>query len=88
MSCCIWCYPSVGIGLYAATDVHSAANYITAGRSLPMVVVIAMVFATWFGAEAVLGIPATFLDKNLGGTISNPFGASLASSCSPARCTA
>jgi Na+/proline symporter len=69
---------SIGIGLYAATKVHSAADYITAGRSLPMVVVIAMVFATWFGAETVLGIPATFLDENLGGTISDPFGASLA----------
>jgi Na+/proline symporter len=40
-------------------------------------VVIAMVFATWFGAETVLGIPATFLDENLAGTISDPFGASL-----------
>ncbi|MDP2110667.1 MAG: sodium:solute symporter family protein [Thiobacillus sp.] len=69
---------SIGIGLYAATKVHSAADYITAGRSLPMIVVIAMVFATWFGAETVLGIPATFLDENLGGTISDPFGASLA----------
>jgi Na+/proline symporter len=69
---------SIGIGVYAATKVHSASDYITAGRSLPMIVVIAMVFATWFGAETVLGIPATFLDENLGGTISDPFGASLA----------
>jgi len=69
---------SIGIGLYAATRVHSASDYITAGRSLPMVIVIAMVFATWFGAETVLGIPATFLDENLGGTISDPFGAALA----------
>jgi SSS family solute:Na+ symporter len=69
---------SIGIGLYAATKVHNASDYITAGRSLPMIVVVAMVFATWFGAETVLGIPATFLDENLGGTISDPFGASLA----------
>ncbi len=69
---------SIGVGLYAATKVHSASDYITAGRALPMVVVVAMVFATWFGAETVLGIPATFLDENLGGTISDPFGASLA----------
>lgn len=68
---------SIGIGVYAATRVHSASDYITAGRSLPMFVVIAMVFATWFGAETVLGIPATFLEENLGGTISDPFGASL-----------
>ncbi|MHB1213874.1 MAG: high affinity choline transporter 1 [Thiobacillus sp.] len=69
---------SIGIGLFAATKVHSASDYITAGRALPMVVVVAMVFATWFGAETVLGIPATFLDESLGGTISDPFGASLA----------
>ncbi|HMM47211.1 MAG TPA: sodium:solute symporter family protein [Thiobacillaceae bacterium] len=69
---------SIGIGLYAATKVHTAADYITAGRALPMIVVVAMVFATWFGAETVLGIPATFLDENLGGTIADPFGASLA----------
>jgi len=69
---------SIGIGLYAATKVHNARDYITAGQSLPMIMVIAMVFATWFGAETVLGIPATFLSENLGGTISDPFGASLA----------
>lgn len=69
---------SIGVGMYAATKVHTAGDYITAGRALPMIVVIAMVFATWFGAETVLGIPATFLDENLGGTISDPFGASLA----------
>lgn len=69
---------SIGIGMYAATKVKSTADYVSAGRSLPMYMVIAMVFATWFGAETVLGIPATFMDENLGGTISDPFGASLA----------
>ena len=69
---------SLGVGFYAATKVHTASDYITAGRSLPMIVVVAMVFATWFGAETVLGIPATFLEENLGGTIADPFGASLA----------
>ena len=69
---------SIGIGMYAATKVKNTEDYVAAGRSLPMFIVIAMVFATWFGAETVLGIPATFLDENLGGTISDPFGASLA----------
>ena len=68
---------SIGIGMYAATKVHNARDYITAGRSLPMYIVLAMVFATWFGAETVLGIPATFLEEDLGGLISDPFGASL-----------
>lgn len=68
---------SLGIGMYAATKVHNAKDYIAAGRSLPIYVVMAMVFATWFGAETVLGIPATFLEEDLGGLISDPFGASL-----------
>lgn len=66
---------SILIGVYAATKVHSAKDYVTAGRSLPMWVVVAMVFATWFGAETVLGVPGTFVDENLGGLISDPFGA-------------
>ncbi len=68
---------SIGIGMYAATRVHNARDYIAAGRSLPFAVVLAMVFATWFGAETVLGIPATLLEEDLGGLISDPFGASL-----------
>lgn len=68
---------SIGIGVYAATRVHNTRDYVTAGRSLPLVIVGAMVFATWFGAETVLGIPATFLEEDLGGLISDPFGASL-----------
>ncbi len=68
---------SLGIGMYAATRVHNARDYISAGRSLPLYIVMAMVFATWFGAETVLGIPATFLKEDLSGLISDPFGASL-----------
>ncbi|TQV61404.1 MAG: sodium:solute symporter [Halothiobacillaceae bacterium] len=68
---------SIGIGLFAARHVHSAGDYITAGRSLPIYIVTAMVFATWFGAETVLGIPATFQAENLGGLISDPFGAAI-----------
>jgi len=68
---------SVGIGLYAATRVHNSRDYIVAGRHLPLHFVLAMVFATWFGAETVLGISATFLDKGFRGLISDPLGASL-----------
>ncbi len=68
---------SIAIGLIAARHVHSAGDYITAGRSLPIYIVTAMVFATWFGAETVLGIPATFQEENLGGLISDPFGAAI-----------
>ncbi|MFM7121294.1 MAG: sodium:solute symporter family protein, partial [Gammaproteobacteria bacterium] len=68
---------SIGIGVYAATRVHDARDYIVAGRNLPFVIVLAMVFATWFGAETVLGISATFLEEGFRGLISDPLGASL-----------
>ena len=71
---------------------HNARDYITAGRNLPMIVVLAMVFATWFGAETVLGISATFLEEGFHGLISDrsaPRPAWCCSACSsPARCTA
>ena len=68
---------SIVIGLAAAMRVHSARDYITAGRHLPFYVVFATVFATWFGAETVLGISATFVREGMGGLVSDPFGASL-----------
>ena len=68
---------SVGIGLYAATRVHSAKDFAVAGRSLPLPVVTATVFATWFGAEAVFGIPATFVKDGLTGIVADPFGSSM-----------
>lgn len=68
---------SLAIGLMAATRVHNTRDYVVAGRNLPMVMVIAMVFATWFGAETVLGISGTFMDQGFRGLISDPLGASI-----------
>ncbi|MFO0706764.1 MAG: sodium:solute symporter family protein [Nitrospira sp.] len=68
---------SVGIGLYAATRVQNTKDFAVAGRSLPLPVVTATVFATWFGAEAVLGISATFVKEGLRGVVADPFGSSL-----------
>ena len=68
---------SIAVGLIAAVRVHSARDYITTGRRLPIYVVFAAVFATWFGAETVLGISATFVREGLAGLVSDPFGASL-----------
>lgn len=68
---------SVGIGLFAATRVHNAKDFAVAGRSLPLPVVTATVFATWFGAEAVFGVSATFVKDGLGGVVADPFGSSL-----------
>ncbi|MBU1362692.1 MAG: sodium:solute symporter family protein [Gammaproteobacteria bacterium] len=68
---------SVGIGLFAATRVHNAKDFAVAGRSLPFPVVMATVFATWFGAESIFGISSTFLKDGLGGIVADPFGSSI-----------
>ncbi len=68
---------SIAVGLFAATRVHNAKDFAVAGRSLPLPVVTATVFATWFGAEAVFGVSATFVKEGLHGVVADPFGASL-----------
>ncbi len=68
---------SVAIGLLASLKVHNTKDFAIAGRHLPFYMVVATVFATWFGAETVLGIPATFLDENMRGIVADPFGAAL-----------
>ena len=42
---------SIALGLFAARRVHSTADYAVAGRSLPLYMVVATTFATWFGSE-------------------------------------
>jgi solute:Na+ symporter, SSS family len=68
---------SIGIGLVAARNVHSTKDYAVAGRHLPLPVVTATVFATWFGAEAVFGVSATFVREGLTGIAADPFGSSM-----------
>ncbi|MEP7070699.1 MAG: sodium:solute symporter family protein, partial [Usitatibacter sp.] len=68
---------SVAIGIYASKWVHNSRDFAVAGRRLPMYIVTATVFATWFGSETVLGIPATFIKDGFSGIIADPFGSSL-----------
>ena len=68
---------SVAIGIYAAKWVHNTRDFAVAGRRMPMYIVTATVFATWFGSETVLGIPATFMKDGFAGIIADPFGSSL-----------
>jgi solute:Na+ symporter, SSS family len=66
---------TIAIGLWAAKRVKNTADFAIAGRNLPMVMIITTTFATWFGAETVMGIPAKFVSGGLHGVVEDPFGA-------------
>ncbi|HZE59526.1 MAG TPA: sodium:solute symporter family protein [Burkholderiales bacterium] len=68
---------TIAIGLWAAQRVHNSKDYVVAGRSLPLYMNTATVFATWFGAESVLSVSVEFSKSGLSGIIADPFGSSM-----------
>jgi SSS family transporter len=66
---------TIAIGLYAAKRVKSSADFAVAGRKLPLIMIVTTTFATWFGSETVLGIPAKFVNGGLHSVVEDPFGA-------------
>jgi len=68
---------TIAIGLWAAKRVHGSRDYLVAGRSLPLYMNVATVFATWFGAETVLAVSSTFVKEGMRGIVADPFGFSL-----------
>ncbi|HEY0200915.1 MAG TPA: sodium:solute symporter family protein [Burkholderiaceae bacterium] len=68
---------TIAIGLMAARRVKNTADFAIAGRHLPLYMIVTTTFATWFGSETVLGIPAKFIEGGLGNVVEDPFGAGL-----------
>jgi solute:Na+ symporter, SSS family len=68
---------TLGIGVWAGTRVKNTSDFAVAGRSLPLIMVVTTTFATWFGAETVMGLPAKFVQGGLGAVVEDPFGAGL-----------
>ncbi len=66
---------TLGIGIWAGTRIRNTSDFAIAGRSLPLAMVVTTTFATWFGAETVMGIPAKFVQGGLGSIVEDPFGA-------------
>jgi len=66
---------TIAIGLLAAKRVKNSADFAIAGRHLPLFMIVTTTFATWFGSETVLGIPAKFVNSGLNGVVEDPFGA-------------
>lgn len=66
---------TLALGVWAGTRIKNTTDFAIAGRSLPLIMVVTTTFATWFGAETVMGIPARFVQGGLGAVVEDPFGA-------------
>jgi Na+/proline symporter len=66
---------SLAVGLWAARRLKGAEDFAVASGRFGSAVVAATVFATWFGAETVLGIPGAFMKEGLRGVVADPFAA-------------
>jgi solute:Na+ symporter, SSS family len=66
---------TLALGVWAGTRIKNTSDFAVAGRSLPLIMVITTTFATWFGAETVMGIPAKFVQEGMGAIVEDPFGA-------------
>ncbi|RJG15216.1 sodium:solute symporter family protein [Massilia cavernae] len=71
----IYLLGTLAVGVWAGTRIKNTTDFAIAGRSLPLVMVVTTTFATWFGAETVMGIPARFVEGGLNAIVEDPFGA-------------
>lgn len=65
----------MSVGIWASRKVSDAADYIVAGRKLPIYMVGASVMATWFAAETLMGASSSGYQYGFQGVIFDPFGA-------------
>ena len=68
---------TIPVSIYAAKKVHSSKDYVLAGRHLPFFMVLATVFATWFGSDSVIGAGTAMAEGGFLNTMVDPFGAGL-----------
>lgn len=65
------------IGIWASKRTGSTANFIVAGRRLPIWIGSATIIATWFGGGTMMGAAGASYDQGLIGVIADPFGGAL-----------
>ena len=65
------------IGIWASRRTGSTANFIVAGRRLPIWIGSATIIATWFGGGTMMGAAGASYEHGLLGVIADPFGGAL-----------
>lgn len=64
----------LAIGAWASRRIQSESDYLIAGRKLGPLLVAFSVFATWFGAETIIGASGSIYTDGLAGGSADPFG--------------
>ncbi len=65
----------LGVGIWASKKVSTAADFIVAGRRLPIYIAGASIMATWFAAETLMGASSSAYQYGFQGVLFDPFGA-------------
>lgn len=69
---------TLGLGLWASRYVKTLADFILAGRNLPLWLVMPTTFALWFGAETVMGASHATATQGIGwDVLVDPVGAAI-----------
>jgi Na+/proline symporter len=66
-----------GIGIWVSRRIRSEADYLIAGRSLGYGLATFSIFATWFGAETIIGAAGTTYREGVSLASAEPFGYAL-----------
>ena len=77
LSIIVYLVLTVLVGFWASRKVNTSRDFMLAGKSLPLMLSSAAMFATWFGSETVFGASSEFLEGGLYAVMEDPFGASL-----------
>ncbi len=64
----------LGIGVWISKRIHSEADYLVGGRQLGYVLATFSIFATWFGAETVIGSSSEIYRGGITLASAEPFG--------------
>lgn len=64
----------IGVGLYIARNVKTEEDFFLAGRRLGLIPIALSLFATWFGAETIMGSSGAIASEGLSGARAEPFG--------------
>jgi SSS family transporter len=65
---------TLAIGFWASKRIKTTKDFTLAGKSLPSALVGVTIFATWFGAEIIMGVPGRFVEEGMMGIITDQFG--------------